>query len=77
MYQRGDPPRRHHRSCDEKGRSRHSPTEKSPASSSREHDVILKTDKLGDAVAQACLSVVRMSRVVEKAHIPRQLRPCW
>ena len=30
--------------------------------------MILKTDKLGDAVAQACLSVVRMSRVVEKAH---------
>ena len=28
----------------------------------------LETDKLGDAVAQACLSVVRMSRVVEKAH---------
>ena len=64
----GDPSRRHHRFCEEKGRSRHSPTEKSPASSSHEHDVILKTDKLGDAVAQACLSVVRMSRVVEKAH---------
>ena len=28
----------------------------------------LDTDKLGDAVAQACLSVARMSRVVEKAH---------
>ena len=47
---------------------RHSPTEKSPASSSREHNVTLETDKLGDAVAQACLSVMRMSRVVEKAH---------
>ena len=44
------------------------PTEKSPASSSREHNVTLNTDKLRDAVAQACLSVVRMSRVVEKAH---------
>ena len=64
----GDPPRRHHRSREEKGRSRHSPTEKSPASSSCEHNVTLETDKLGDAVAQACLSVVRMSRVVEKAH---------
>ena len=64
----GDPPRKHHRSREEKGRSRHSPTEKSPASSSHEHDVILKTDKLGDVVAQACLSVARMSRVVEKAH---------
>ena len=64
----GDPPKRHHRSCEEKGRSRHSLTEKSPTSSSREHNVILKTDKLGDAVAQACLSVARMSRVVEKAH---------
>ena len=28
----------------------------------------LETDKLGDAVVQACLSVTRMSRVVEKAH---------
>ena len=28
----------------------------------------LRADKLGDVVAQACLSVVRMSRVVEKAH---------
>ena len=64
----GDPPRRHHKSRKEKGRSRHSLTDKSPASSSREHDVILKTDKLGDAVAQACLSVARMSRIVEKAH---------
>ena len=64
----GDPPRRHHRSCEEKGRSRHSPTEKSPASLSCEHNVILETDKLGDVVAQACLSVVRMLRVVEKAH---------
>ena len=30
--------------------------------------MIIKTDKLGDAVAQACLSVARMLRVVEKAH---------
>ena len=43
----GDPPRRHHRSHKEKGQSRHSPTEKSPASSSREHNVTLETDKLG------------------------------
>ena len=64
----GDPLRRHHRSHEEKGWLRHSLTEKSPASSSREHDVILKTDELGDAVAQACLSVARMLRVVEKAH---------
>ena len=35
---------------------------------SHEHNVTLETDKLGDAVAQACLSVARMSRVVEKAH---------
>ena len=63
-----DPPRRHHKSCEEKGQSRHSSTDKSPASSSHEHGMVLKTDELGDAVAQACLSVVRMSRVVEKAH---------
>ena len=30
--------------------------------------MVLKAEKLGDVVAQACLSVVRMSRVVEKAH---------
>ena len=63
-----DPPRKHHKSREEKSRSRHNPTEKSPASSSREHIATLDTDKLGDAVAQACLSVARMSRVVEKAH---------
>ena len=64
----GDPPKRHHRSREEKAWSRHSPTEKSPASSSREHNVTLETEKLGDAVAQTCLSVVRVSRAVEKAH---------
>ena len=30
--------------------------------------MVLKADKLGDVVAQACLSIVRMLRVVEKAH---------
>ena len=64
----GDPPKRHHRSREEKAWSRHSPTEKSPALSSREHNLILETEKLGEAVAQTCLSVARMSRVVEKAH---------
>ena len=64
----GDFPRKHHKSHEEKSQSRHSPTEKSPASSSHEQDVVLKAGKLGDVVAQACLSVVRMSRVVEKAH---------
>ena len=64
----GDIPRKHHRSCEEKSWLRHSPTEKSPALSSHEQDVALKADKLGDVVAQACLSVVRMLRVVEKAH---------
>ena len=59
---------RKHKSHEEKGQSRHSPTEKSPASSSHENNVMLETDKLGDVVAQACLSVTRMSRVVEKAH---------
>ena len=68
MTETADFPRRQHRSCEEKGRSRHSLTKKSPASSSHEHDMVLKADKLGDLVAQACLSVVRMSRVVEKAH---------
>ena len=64
----GDPPKRHHRSCEEKAQLRHSLTEKSPASLSREHNVTLETEKLGDAVAQTCLSVARVLRVVEKAH---------
>ena len=42
--------------------------EKSLASSSREQDVAPKADRLGDVVAQACLSVARMVRVVEKTH---------
>ena len=40
--------------------------EKSPASSSHEQDVAPNTERLGDVVAEACLSVVRMVRVVEK-----------
>ena len=64
----GDIPRKHHRSCEEKSWLRHSPAEKSPASSSCEQDVAPKADRLGDMVAQACLSVVRMVRVVEKTH---------
>ena len=63
-----DPPRKHHKSHEDKSQSRHSPTEKSPASSSCEHNATLDTDKLRDVVVQACLSVARMSRVVEKAH---------
>ena len=63
-----DPPRKHHKSHEDKSRLRHSLTEKSPASSSHKHNVTLDTDKLGDVVAQACLSVARMSRMVEKAH---------
>ena len=42
--------------------------EKSPASSSHEHDVVHQASRLGDVVAQACLSVARMVRVVEKIH---------
>ena len=64
----GDIPRKHNRSHEEKSHLRHSPTEKSAASSSHEQDVGLKADRLGDVVAQACLSIARMSRVVEKAH---------
>ena len=41
---------------------------KFPASSSHEHDVVPQASRLGDVVAQACLSVARMVRVVEKAH---------
>ena len=60
LAETGDIPRKHHRSHEEKSQSRHSPTEKSPASSSHEQDMALKADKLGDVVAQACLSIARM-----------------
>ena len=42
--------------------------EKSLASSSHNQDMAPKADRLGDVVAQACLSVARMARVVEKTH---------
>ena len=64
----GDTPKKHHKSHKEKGQSKQSPTEKSPASSTCEHDVGLKANRLGDVVAQACLSVARMMRVVENTH---------
>ena len=64
----GDTPRKHHKSCEEKSRSRHSLTDKSPASSSHEQDVAPQAGRLGDVVAQACLSVARMARVVGKTH---------
>ena len=42
--------------------------EKSPALSSCEHDVEHQANRLGDVVAQACLSVARMMKVVENTH---------
>ena len=62
----GDTPRKHHKSREEKNQSRHSQMEKSLALSSHEQDVAPMADRLGDVVAQACLSVARMVRVVEK-----------
>ena len=64
----GDTPRKHHKSHEEKSQSKHSPMEKSQASSSCEHDVVPQASRLGDVVAQACLSVARMARIVEKTH---------
>ena len=49
-------------------RSKHSPMEKSPASPSCKHDLVPQACRLEDVVAQACLSVARMARVVEKTH---------
>ena len=60
--------RKHHKSHEEKSQSKHSPTEKSPASSSHKHNMVPQASRLGDIVAQACLSVARMARVVEKTH---------
>ena len=60
-----DTPKKHHNSCEEKSQSRHSLMEKSPALSSHEHDVQHQASRLGDVVAQACLSIARMVKVVE------------
>ena len=64
----GDTPRKHHKSHEEKSQLKHSPMEKSPALSSHKHDMVPQASRLGDVVAQACLSVARMVRVVEKTH---------
>ena len=59
--------KKHHKSH-EKSQLKHSLMEKSPGSSSHEHDVELEANRLGDVVAQACLSVARMMKVVENTH---------
>ena len=56
------------KSHEEKSQSRHSPTEKSPATLSHKHNVNLEANKLGTVVAQACLSVARIMKVVEDTH---------
>ena len=64
----GDTPKKHHKSHKEKSQSKHSLTEKPPASSSCELDVDLEANRLGDVVAQTCLSVASMMKVVENTH---------
>ena len=64
----GETPKKHHKSHEEKSQSKHSLTEKSIASLSCKHDVDLKANRLGDVVAQACLSVARMMKAVENTH---------
>ena len=64
----GDTPKKHHKSHEEKSQLKHSLMEKSPASSSQEHDVEHQANRLGDVVAQACLSIARMVKVLENTH---------
>ena len=64
----GDTPKKHHKSREEKSQLKHSLMEKSPALSSCKHDVEYQANRLGDVVAQACLSVARMVKVVENTH---------
>ena len=64
----GDTPKMHRKSHEEKSRLKHNPTEKSPASSSHKHDMEHQANRLGDVVAQACLSIARMAKVVENTH---------
>ena len=62
-----DTPKKQH-SHEEKGRSRHNSAEKSPALSTHEPNVNFDTSRLGNAVAQACLSVTRITKEVEDSH---------
>ena len=67
----GDNPKKHHKSSEEKSQLKHSSAEKSIASLSHEHDMDLEANRLGDVVAQACLSVPRMMKVVENTTTQR------
>ena len=60
--------KKHHKSCKEKSQLKHSLTEKSPASLSCKHDVEHQANRLGDVVAQACLSIARKMKVVKNTH---------
>ena len=63
-----DTPKKQHKSHEEKGQSKHNLAEKSPALSTHEPNVNFEASRLGSAVAQACLSVARMTQVVEDTH---------
>ena len=58
-----DTPKKQH--THEKGQSRHYSAEKSPASSTHEPNVNFDASRLGNAVAWACLSVTRITKVVD------------
>ena len=60
-----DMPKKQHKSCKEKSQSRHNSAKKSPASLTHEPNMNFHASRLGTAVAQACLSVTRITKVVD------------
>ena len=61
-----DTPKKQH-TCEAKGQLRHNSAEKSPALT-HEPNVNFDANRLGNAVAQVCLSVARITKVVEDTH---------
>ena len=64
----GSKKKKPHRSCEDNNCSRHSSADKSPSLSSRKASANLDANRLGTAMAQACFSVAKMTKVVEDNH---------
>ena len=63
-----DGSKKKHKSHDDKNCSRHSSADKPPSSSSHKASANLNANRLGTAMAQACFSAARMTKVVEDNH---------
>ena len=62
----GSEKKKPHKSCE--SHSRHNSVDKSPTSSSHEASVGLDANRLGTAMAQACFTTAKITKVVEHNH---------